>query len=549
MSQTSDDSSDYQRSISNSSNLSHLSQTSSIDIEQCKYAIMGAGLPEDLDHATTQASVVRGIRCSHEFATSPAVTRLCKVSIDHTPQFERARNARLIMSNEIPEAMDDPKTQPYCIWYPDFATEDTYRKLASRYSSMRYHVGRACAAAGYSGLYHELDLLPDVSIAEEARESQTDGGRRIYNTIMAAPFKFAVMDDYTRSVELANPVYPAFLNANTAVRSRLQRRVAARQGDLYKPVVDIEEDLCVDVVSSDLPESYETLTQEHASLLYNPLPLDLPTMKKQLLIQMAAYEGNVDRYARLTETGSLYAAFRRLQLLDSTEIVCVVRGIYHHTMFARWWSAKLETDVATAIHESVRQRIKRAVNARRIMINEISTIDESTPHKEIPYLIWWPLKPHEGTLHVLAKKLPFMMEQIIIAAIFCDYKTLYNRFNFTPHWHMWLACEQNGDPYYKEDLKRRGKAQNIEVTRGIATWTGETETVRRDLEPTDIFFHTSLTLGLMCDQGMGEGIYEGYSALTYAFERYVWVPPDVHREIEEHCDGYWVGPEINPFDN
>lgn len=76
--------------------------------------------------------------------------------------------------------MDDPRYQPYCIWYPDIAREDTYRELAERYPSMRYQVGRACAAAGYVDLYKELCLLPDISIAEEARESDTPGGNEIF---------------------------------------------------------------------------------------------------------------------------------------------------------------------------------------------------------------------------------------------------------------------------------------------------------------------------------------------------------------------------------
>lgn len=71
------------------------------------------------------------------------------------------------MSNIIPEMATDAVT-PYCIWYPDVATEETYRELSRRYPRMRYQIGRACAVAGYNKLFDELQLLPDVSIAEEA---------------------------------------------------------------------------------------------------------------------------------------------------------------------------------------------------------------------------------------------------------------------------------------------------------------------------------------------------------------------------------------------
>lgn len=85
------------------------------------------------------------------------------------------------MSNHIPEINEDNE-MPCCIRYPQIATEDTYRRLARRYPSMAYHVGRACAVAGYLGLYKELNILPDTHIAEEAREC---GNIDIYNYIMS----------------------------------------------------------------------------------------------------------------------------------------------------------------------------------------------------------------------------------------------------------------------------------------------------------------------------------------------------------------------------
>lgn len=56
---------------------------------------------------------------------------------------------------------------------------------------MRYQVGRACVVAGYSSLYFELDLLPDVSIAEEAAASQAQGSLDIFNHIMAQRSRLA----------------------------------------------------------------------------------------------------------------------------------------------------------------------------------------------------------------------------------------------------------------------------------------------------------------------------------------------------------------------
>jgi hypothetical protein len=63
------------------------------------------------------------------------------------------------------------------------------------------------------------------------------------------------------------------------------------------------------------------------SLLYSPLPTDLPPVNNDLFILHAAYSGNIDRYTRLRRPSTLKA-----------EGGCVVRGIYHEIMFAKWWS-------------------------------------------------------------------------------------------------------------------------------------------------------------------------------------------------------------------
>jgi hypothetical protein len=54
---------------------------------------------------------------------------------------------------------------------------------------------------GYLSLFLELDLLPDVSIAEEAREAATgsgagsEGSSAIFEHIMSQPVRYAVMND------------------------------------------------------------------------------------------------------------------------------------------------------------------------------------------------------------------------------------------------------------------------------------------------------------------------------------------------------------------
>lgn len=61
----------------------------------------------------------------------------------------------------------------------------------------------------------------------------------------------------------------------------------------------------------------------------NP-PADLPLINKDDLIYVAAYTGDIDRYARL----------RRPKMLSS-EFGLVVRGIYHNPFLAKWWSTQV----------------------------------------------------------------------------------------------------------------------------------------------------------------------------------------------------------------
>lgn len=197
-----------------------LSQTDFSPVD-CESALKGQKLPENLGHMAARLCLISGIRHHLAFARSPEVTDLCRTAGQEI--FARARNARLIMSEEVPgsELMGNKALYPYCIWHPDVASEDTYRKLAAACPDMRYQVGRACAVAGYDQLYHELDLLPDPCIAEEAREAScdSDGSRHIFEQIMAAPLRYSVMNDYDLTVELDRPKPGAFLNADTAVRA------------------------------------------------------------------------------------------------------------------------------------------------------------------------------------------------------------------------------------------------------------------------------------------------------------------------------------------
>lgn len=365
----------------------------------CRAAIRGEALPENLWPRRERISVVRGIRHHLDFANRKSVKKICAGS-GQDAVFTRARNARLIMSNFVPDIGTDD-VQPYCIWYPDLATEDTYRSLASRYPHMRYQIGRACAVAGYVALYEELRLLPDVSICEEAREGLSEGSRAIYNQIVSQPVRYAIMNDYERSVNEADPKPGSHLNGDTATRSCLsvtQDVGSFGIGRWVNHYFDLTEDANVGEEFSE--EGFvPKFPVEHAQLLYLPLPHDMPTTNKDVLILMAAYEGNVDRYARL-----------RRPVVVEDELECVLRGIYHHTTFAKWW-AQCGDDSRWPQSDSW-NAILTAVDARFIMNNELSRIQprpSGTRSHLNPFLIWWPLIPHEATLRELVRRRPDSM--------------------------------------------------------------------------------------------------------------------------------------------
>lgn len=414
--------------------------------EICVAALRGESLPTlDINAMsyTLQLCVLRGIRHHDGFATDllrdlqTVAQKGVSVSME---AFQRTRHARAIMSNTIPDISSDDEI-PYCIWYPDVASENTYRALARRYPKMRYQIGRACAVAGYSDLYTELNLLPDIAIAEEARDSvvrsrvsqENRGSQSILDCIVEQPVRWQVMNDYTKHVELDNPpVARHGLNGDTAVVSTLAlrrdftvlreqpHRLSDNGATLQPPLLindepapcyfNITEDWNVDcnpdtyISSAGIHDKHYTerpVSESMLELLWTPLLHHLPWGDKDLLILMAAYHGDVDRYARL----------RRPQPVSHAESHCVNRGIYHSTAFAKWWSLQDDGNL----------RFSRSIHARFIMVNDLSRITADTPDEDLPRQIWYPLHAQPETYLELARRKPAMLYVVARALVVADY--------------------------------------------------------------------------------------------------------------------------------
>ena len=233
------------------------------------------------------------------------------------------------------------------------------------------------------------------------------------------------MDDYRRLVR-DEPIPSASLNRDTCVRSMLDK--PQPPGDLVNPdtVAELSFDITEDrnisltgVLPTKRPVSPETVR-----LLFTPLPRDLPTVDKEFLILIAAYSGEVDRYSRL-----------RRPVPVPGELQCVIRGIYHSTFFAKWWSI-----LPLAQHERLlggwcqRPGSDRSSNlfehiyARFVMNNDLSWLTESTPERELPRLIWHPHFVQVTTCEELARRRPSMKKACVMVLIQYDHKDAFTRF-------------------------------------------------------------------------------------------------------------------------
>lgn len=426
-------------------------------------ALHGERLPDHLGYPLIKLCVIRGIRYSLSFAESEA--QPLRGLAEH-PEFTRAINARTIMSNQIPD-MDlatHPEEAPYCIWHPDVASEDTYRKLATRYSQMRYQVARACAVAGYTELYLELDVLPEVSVAEEAREAGSDA---IFTYIMSQPVRYKVMDDYFRGINLESPQV-GYLNDDTCYLSKVkaQKQAFTKPADpddfltTYaqslgfddKKVFNLTEDMGIAESESEAGPWPSSSRELMLDLVTSPLPADLPAGNKNLLILTAAFYGNIDRYARL----------RRPRNLED-EVFCVVRGIYHNSLFAIWWSRQQEVK---GRHEPFWIRawghIQKAITARHIMNNDLSRIIARSDKKsQLPYLIWYPEVASPTTYEALAHRVPEMREACVRACIYANYSGSFDELlllpGVVPNAFLLTEAARSSNPHYVSALRSRAE--------------------------------------------------------------------------------------------
>lgn len=444
--------------------------------DDCNSAIRGQKIPASLGLPVQRLAVIRGIRHHDGFADELRGV---------LPEFTRALNARAIMSGVIPEIKDSSE-EPYCIWYPEPPPQEALRQLVKRYPNMIYHAARACAVAGYYDLYLELQVLPEVHVAAEARDAylarKNKGSEAIYELIISNYLKFEIMNDYNRSVNLENP-RPAHLNGDTAVFSDLTARMLhSGVDDSCKRFVtlvnyiewdsdeyntynhfNITEDMGIDDHSCAAPEPLASFWP----LLYSPLPTDLPPVQKDNLILSAAYRGDVDRYVRL----------RRPYMIEQ-EFHAIILGIYNHPRWARWWS----TQVPEVPEERDDMKIRLAINARRIISDDITCITSDTPQDLVPPRIWWPSVASPETYVRLTQRRPDMIRSCLRACIVADYEEAWDEIllgssdasddskitRLSQIWSdIYAEAKDSSNPHYLDDIKLLGPARVEKLASGM----------------------------------------------------------------------------------
>ncbi|THY07456.1 hypothetical protein D6D02_07229 [Aureobasidium pullulans] len=464
-------------------------------------AINGVCIPDFLGLELVQLCVVAGIRRNAGFGHELRGL---------TPRFTRALNAQAIMySREIPD-MNHQEEFPYCIWYPSTPDRDTCRKLIAQYPWMKYQVGRVCAVASYDDLYKELDILPEVGIAEEAREN---GSEAIYSAIVKQAVKYAVFNDYSNSLVLENPPISP-MNGNTCVTTLLESKQSFKRpraksilkadiNGFESRLFDICEDMSVDVKRSE-PRSVDQSVV--LPLLYSPLPADLPTVDKDMLILSAAYHGNIDRYVRL----------RHPQKIKG-ELACLIRGIYHDPLFAKFWSLQPTADIYD-------WRIRRAINARFIMTNDLSRITPTTPVDELPYLIWFPQPAYHGVYEELARLRPEMKLQAARACIVANYQRSFEKIDPPHDSALVQEAQESRNPFFLKHLQaKEAQGDTTGEDHGSEYW--KYFTIKHALKPS-----TPTILGELNASSIGTTqtwIYDGVEAEMSNVEVSICTPEEV----------------------
>lgn len=268
------------------------------------------------------------------------------------------------------------------------------------------------------------------------------------------------------------------------------------------------------------------------ALLFSPLPADLPTVNKDLLILMAAYYGDIDRYARL-----------RRPMLIKHELGCIVRGILHNTLFAKWWSLQNLNDrpPRQRMDGYTKRLINEAITARFIMNNDLSRV--LAKPETAPECIWYPTLAHSATYRELARRVPSMVKTVAWACIVANYEDVYRDLpDFEPDEELMEEAWDSRNGFYFQDLKRRAAERDIRINRDFAQESQVKMAGKRFLEFSTNILRKTLSPDAV-SSGSG-GIYNGVACNAREVELFVCTPDEWKREEYQYIEDIYENDKI-----
>ncbi|KAJ5803622.1 uncharacterized protein N7503_006072 [Penicillium pulvis] len=153
------------------------------------------------------------------------------------------------------------------------------------------------------------------------------------------------------------------------------------------------------------------------------------------------------------------------------EFHAIVLGIYNHPLWARWWS----TQVPEVPDKSEDVSLRRAINARRIISDDITCITPRTPESLVPPRIWWPSVASPVTYVRLAQKRPDMLGSCLRACIVADYEDAWDeiligspngpndskitRISEVVRSQIYAEAKGSSNPHYLDDINSLGTAR------------------------------------------------------------------------------------------
>jgi len=316
----------------------------------------------------------------------------------------------------------------------------------------------------------------------------------------------------------------------------------------FKPgYFDIAEDGNIDTYDGYSPDEDDTApptTETPAGpdlispLLYSPLPQDHPKGNKDVLILIAAYYGDVDRYFRL-----------RRPVAIPGQIECVVRGIFHNTLFAKWWADRVaalgggggpgSSPSLDGMAESHMRGIRKAITARFIMNNDLSRVTSTTPADELPYCIWYPGRPSGQVLIELVRCRPEMRQQAARACIVAGFTELFRHIDPEPDAALLAEAKKAGDPDFGQFLRNKIEQAGPDFVLPSFTFDSWKMLTREQIH--EHMISPYVLWRTVDEQSIGvtmlfPGIYEGFGVDTGILELSVIARDTVLKEGEESLE-------------